>query len=170
MHPMHHAVCSRSIELRGALHHLRVVILPSGPFLPLIEYFTSPANLTKSPTWQRTVSRAVGFFYDFTVATDTLRQRDGDEALQAQFHFERFEQALLTGTITTEANDELELYWPIQKRKLVSQLVRSVSEFSSYCARRYGAPEVNPDEHRPHFHQRRGRKGIDEGRRGGGAH
>lgn len=69
----------------------------------LVEYFL--AHSSKSDTWMRDATRAVGLFYDYSTATHK-------SGLSKRAQFSKFLSCLESGTIDTETHqDETGLYW-----------------------------------------------------------
>lgn len=133
--PLYHVSAAAHAKKMPSGWTARVLFLqkPDGSieaYGPLVRYFREKQS--KSGTWQNTVVRGVGLFWDFlqaksrsgTVAIDSARWR---KAL-----FEDFALKLLHGTIEN-AEDQLGLFWPKTSRSQCVRLLHAIEDFAIWC-------------------------------------
>jgi hypothetical protein len=132
--PQHHAVFLQA-ERGGAGTKIPVLYLAINgqvkPLTALITYFSTYPN--RSTTWQRTVARSIGLFWDYCVAT----QNDASIWKSHNPHrlaFRRFTLALLQGTLSIDDHsDPYGLYWPPTSYSSVRKISAALHNFIIWC-------------------------------------
>lgn len=138
--PLHHVTLDYPVQGHWKNNFVRILVTADGILMPLVEYFLSPANRSKSQSWQRTTARAVGYFYDFTEQASSLYRDRGDPSVVLS----EFAHHLISGTMLPDGSDELGLFWPKQQYATVETYIKSLTNFSDFCVRRFGKKEINP--------------------------
>lgn len=140
LRPLHHTTCDIQISGVPPLRSIRVVITPQGILDSLVNYFGAQENRSKSPAWRNSVARSVGYFYDFSIEARKLYETNPSPAN----FLSEFAYHLLAGTIDTEGDDPLGLYWPKQPFATVDTYIKNLTAFGDYCERVHGAKAANP--------------------------
>jgi len=130
----HHAVFIQKIAYTNDLS-VPVLYLQTDdglkPMSSLTEFFL--AHPTKSMTWMRTYSRALGLFWDYCMATKDMGfWSDRNNAHRKVFR--HFALHLFRGTIEIDSHkDETELYWPPSTLSTSKRLVSAITDFTYWC-------------------------------------
>ena len=142
--PLHHVTLVRRFQHMPDGFTARVLILrrkddSAEAFLPLIKYQLAFAHRSRS--WQNTVVRAMGLFWDFCAAAP--------DGLSARDLFRRFALSLAAGTISRDGDDVTGLLWPSTPHSRAVGLIRSIEAFADWWAGEPGAradiaPTIEP--------------------------
>ncbi len=114
------------------------------PVTALVSYFSKFPN--RSTTWQRTVARSIGLFWDYCVATQdnaSIWKSENPHRLA----FRSFTLALLRGTLNIDDHtDQYGLYWPPVSQANVKKLSTALHTFITWCQDEglVKRPDVNP--------------------------
>ena len=98
---------------------------------PLLDYMV--AFHWRSRTWQDTVARAVGLFWDYTLSCGPATASRAHAARQdmLDLHFRMFVLALQNGTMT-DAEDPSGLFWPRTRHQRAIGLARAIEDFARW--------------------------------------
>lgn len=140
LRPLHHTTCDIQISGCPPLRSIRVIITSQGILESLVDYFRAQCNRSKSPSWRSSVARSIGYFYDFSIQARDLYETNPSPAN----FLSEFAYHLLAGTIDTDGNDPLGLYWPKQPFTTVDTYIKNLTAFSDFCERVHGAKAANP--------------------------
>lgn len=135
--PLHHATSAINVESMPCGWSARGLFLRKADgsveiFTPLVDYMM--AFPSRSRTWQDTISRGLGLFWDFC---QTRGQAIADDALERNLNVQRrlyraFAISLLSGTI--EAGDDPDgLFWPRTPVTRAKMLAHAIERFSDWA-------------------------------------
>lgn len=145
--PQHHVVLLQA-EHSGSSTKIPILYLSINgqvkAVTALITYFSKYPN--RSTTWQRTVARSIGLFWDYCVATqnDASIWKSHNPHRQA---FRKFTLALLKGTLSIhDHSDPSGLYWPPTSYSNVKNISAALHSFITWCQDEglVNRPERNP--------------------------
>lgn len=105
------------------------------PLWQLHEYLIK--NHSKSRSWRNKLIQAVGLLLDYTDANHNNFSNPKD-------FFQSFTEAIYSGIINEEGYDPSSLYWLPKRTKTANSLLFTLSEFSDWLHKEYGATQLNP--------------------------
>ena len=142
----YHTVALTNVK-RPALSDQRIYVLyllngsESKPiaFIPIVEYLLRHGR-SRSAAWQREVCRSVGLFADYLLSNEIAfkNQTDRPQVLA------QFAEALVSGTIDLEGNDESGLYWEPKKQSRAQALLNLITSFFDDLVNLYQTTPINP--------------------------
>lgn len=141
-----HTVAHTLIRKSGLLDkRIYVLYLLSGEectptaMIPLVDYILEHGR-TRSPAWQRELTRAVGLLVDFLQANaQHFQMMDTRPQVLAAFA-----DALVGGTMNLEGNDPSGLYWEPKSIARATVALNAVTAFSDWLVNRYATTALNP--------------------------
>jgi integrase len=113
---------------------------------PLVDYLIANYQ-AKSLAWMNKLCQVVEMLLDYMAANHVHFDKPEDL-------FEMFTQRVYTGTIGEDGRDPSNLYWFPKRTKTARQLLTTLSEFSDWMHRKYGAMPLNPWRDATLFEQR----------------
>lgn len=134
--PLYHATSAMPVEgmplgWTARTLHLRHIDGRVTTFTPLTEYMV--AHPTYCATWQDTVARGVGLFWDFCRAQGTeitLAAQAEDRDVQRSL-YRAFAGALITGTVVG-GMDPSGLFWPRLSLRRAKEIINGVERFAQW--------------------------------------
>jgi hypothetical protein len=125
-----------------------MIIEQNGEVIPLWqlhEYLIK--NQSKSNSWRNKLIQAVGLLLDYLDANH-------NGFLNPKDFFESFVDAIYSGTINEEGIDPSGLYWLPKRTITANPLLFSLSEFSDWLHKEYGATQLNPWREATNYEER----------------
>lgn len=133
--PMHHATMSMPVKGMPVGWTARVLFLRRKdgaiePYARLVEYLRS--HPTRSSTWQDTVTRALGLFWDFCQVRgdDIVREAAALKVHHQHALFRSFALTLVAGSDAAGVDDQL--HWPRTGVARARQLVSAIERFAEW--------------------------------------
>lgn len=127
--PLHHVTVVRRFQHMPEGFSARVLILRRSDgsiqeYDPLTRFQLAFPH--RSSSWQNTVVRAMGLFWDYCATAPA--------DMSARDLFRRFALALVSGTIKSDGSDATGLLWPSTPRERAVEFVKRIEGFAQWCA------------------------------------
>lgn len=114
---------------------LLVLAGPAGVIPPLMEY--QRLFQVRSMSWHKSLCQAVKLLLEYAAANSTA-------FTSPRQLFQTFSVRLLTGTCDRDGSDPSGLYWRSRRPRNANRLIDQLTAFSSWLAKNYGVPDLNP--------------------------